>query len=97
MDEFFRVRVGALKRLAHIHQHAKEEMGENPKKILKQIHDIVVEQQQQFESTFQEIVKGLETKGIFIINEKQLNAEQGEYVGLFSGKSIAYARSGYDR
>src|SRR6266496_4460008 len=69
LDEFFRVRVATLNRMMYI-RHPKEIIGENPKKVLKQIHDIVLRQQIKFESTFQQIVKELETKGVFILNEK---------------------------
>lgn len=88
LDEFFRVRVAALKRIVPIHHHAKEVTGENPKKILTHIHDIVVEQQKKFEATFQNIVKELEAKRIFILNEKQLSKEQGEYVRNYFQETV---------
>ncbi|HTB06529.1 MAG TPA: polyphosphate kinase 1 [Bacteroidia bacterium] len=80
LDEFFRVRVATLKRLLEVKKNAKEVMGENPKKLLKQIHETVVAQQKQVEMVYATLVKELAAQKIFIIDEKKLSADQATFV-----------------
>src|SRR5687767_949797 len=75
LDEFFRVRVASLKRMTGLGSKAKDAIGESPKKILKRIQETVIEQQTKFENIYQLISRELELQKVFIINEKQLNAE----------------------
>lgn len=80
LDEFFRVRVATLRRMGVLDTNAKKEFGYDPKKILDRIQKTVVEQQKEFERIFQEIIRKLESKGIVLLNEKQLTKEQGAFV-----------------
>src|SRR6202008_56974 len=74
LDEFYRVRVATLNRLANVNTRAKELIGYNPKKTLNEIKNIVVRQERKFDHLFEdEIIKELEKEKIFIINEHQLN------------------------
>ncbi len=82
-DEFFKVRVASLKRLINFGKSAKRVVGDNPKKVLNQIQETVMKQQQKFEITYQEVLRELEKEKIFIINEKQLNAEQATFIKTF--------------
>lgn len=81
LDEFYRVRVATLNRMMDYNQRSGE--GFNPKRILKEINRIDKEQQKDFSRIFRGIVRELAQEGIFIINEKQLNADQGAYVRKF--------------
>jgi polyphosphate kinase len=78
-DEFFRVRVATLNRMMKVDK-AYYDTPINPKKILKEISDIVQAQEKVFMSTYEEIVRELKRQNIFIINEKELTAEQGDFV-----------------
>lgn len=81
LDEFYRVRVATLTRLANINTKAKELIGYHPKRTLKQIKNIVVQQERKFNHLFEdEIIKELERERIFIINEQQLNVARGQFV-----------------
>ncbi|MEJ6979132.1 polyphosphate kinase 1 [Pedobacter sp. P351] len=81
LDEFYRVRVPTLSRLSNINTKAKEIFGYNPKKIIKQIKNIVVKQERRFNHLYEdEIIKELAQERIFIINEYQLNVARGEFV-----------------
>ncbi|WP_256010123.1 polyphosphate kinase 1 [Desertivirga xinjiangensis] len=81
LDEFYRVRVPTLGRLANVNTKAKELFGYNPKKILKEIKNIVVKQERRFNHLYEdEIVKELAQEKIFIINDKQLNVGRGEFL-----------------
>jgi len=81
LDEFYRVRVATLSRLANLNVKAKEILGYNPKKILNQIKNIVVRQERKFNNLYENIiVKQLAEEKIFILNDKQLNVSRGEFV-----------------
>jgi polyphosphate kinase len=81
LDEFYRVRVATLSRLANLNEKAKEILGYNPKKILNQIKTVVVRQERKFNALYENvIVKQLAEEKIFILNDKQLNVTRGEFV-----------------
>jgi len=80
LDEFFRVRVATLSRLAEVKKGASEFVGEDPVKLLKQIHKKVLEQQQEVENVYLAIVEELATHKVFILDEKNLNKEQSAFV-----------------
>lgn len=87
LDEFFRVRVAILRRLAMIGQLTLAEGG-NPREVLSEIEDIVIEQSNRFEEIYNQILTELANESIFIINEKQLTTEQGEFVTLFFKREV---------
>ncbi|MBS1525911.1 MAG: polyphosphate kinase 1, partial [Bacteroidetes bacterium] len=81
LDEFYRVRVATLSRLANLNVKAKELLGYNPKKILNQIKNIVVKQERKFNNLYENIIlKQLAEERIFILNDKQLNVTRGAFV-----------------
>jgi polyphosphate kinase len=81
LDEFYRVRVATLSRLANLNEKAKEILGYNPKKILNQIKTIVVRQERKFNNLYENIIiKQLAEEKIFILNDTQLNVARGEFV-----------------
>lgn len=88
LDEFFRVRVATLKRMSEFKKKAKQAIGENPAKIVKQIHKIVLQQQIRFEETYKEIIKELASQNIFILNEKQLDGEQAVFVRKYFDETV---------
>jgi polyphosphate kinase len=81
-DEFFRVRVASLNRLAKLDKKYLEEK-DDPKKILSDIYEIVAEQEIVFTETYFKIKKELANKGINIVDETQLTSEQGKFVKHF--------------
>jgi len=87
LDEFFRVRVAILRRLAMIGQLELAEGG-NPRDVLSQIEEVVIEHSNRFEDIYNQILKELANENIFIINEKQLTPEQGEYVTLYFKREV---------
>ncbi len=80
LDEFFQIRVATVKRLAALGKKGKKIMGDDPRKIMKQIQKSVINQQKNFDKSYSAILKELEKNHILIINEKQLTPEQGEFV-----------------
>ncbi len=79
-DEFFRVRVATIRRMSKIGKKAKELLGADPKLLLEKIQKSVITQQAKFDRIYQGLLKEFERENIFIINEKQLSADEGKYV-----------------
>lgn len=88
LDEFFRVRVATLKRISKLGKRAKKILGQDPQKILARIQDIVLEQHEKFGEIYQQILTELAKENIFIINESQLSAEQGEFVKNYFHREV---------
>lgn len=81
LEEFYRVRVATLSRLANLNDKAKALLGFNPKKVLNEIKNIVVKHERRFETLFQDIlISELAQNKIFILNDTQLNVARGEFV-----------------
>lgn len=87
LDEFFRVRVATLKRMTMLglkNMHLEE----NPLKILEDIQMIVLQQQNEFNRIWEGILEELENEKIFIVNEKQLDNEQQQFVKKFFEEEV---------
>src|ERR1700735_4804224 len=80
LDEFFRVRVAALNKMVLLGKAAKMHLEANPDKILRKIQQVVINQQEEFDHTYSDIITELEKKRIYIKNEKQLSKDQKEFV-----------------
>jgi polyphosphate kinase len=80
LDEYFRVRVATLKRLIMYGPKSKDILGYGPKATLKKIQEIVLDQNEKFEMIYSDLLKDLAKHKIFFVNEKQLTAEQSEFV-----------------
>ena len=89
LDEFYRVKVATLNRLSNLNTKAKEVVGYSPKKTLNEIKRIVVRQERKFNHLYEdEIIKELEAKKIFIVNELQLNVSRGAYVRNYFRETV---------
>ncbi|MFO7925001.1 MAG: polyphosphate kinase 1 [Bacteroidales bacterium] len=92
LDEFFKVRVATVKRMMDYDRNVSRDMrkmiGDKPKNVLKQIQQIVIDQQAQFQQIYQGIIKELEKENIFIINEKQLDKSQTDFVKTYFEEEI---------
>ncbi len=80
LDEFFRVRVATLNRLASLGKPAKKLIGHDPKTILKQIQKVEVKRHKTFNTVYQNILKDLEKENIRIIDHTQLGKSQEAFV-----------------
>jgi len=80
-DEFFRVRVATLKRMVEFGSKIKNmHLEQDPADILTDIQDIVLDQQSEFNRIWDEVREELATNRIFLVNEKELNEEQQQFV-----------------
>ena len=80
LDEFFRVRVAALRRMIEFGSKANMHLEQTPEKILEEINFIVNNQQNQFNRTWAHILEELKTHKIFLLTEKDLDREQQKFV-----------------
>jgi polyphosphate kinase len=88
LDEFFRVRVATLNRMIRLSKPSRMHLEQNPEKILERIQEIVIDQQNEFDRIYAEIIAELGKKQIFIKNEKQLTAEQKEFVTTYFDEKV---------
>lgn len=88
LDEFFRVRVAALKRMLKIEAEKHMHVEDSPQKILDNIQLIVLQQQSEFNRIWKQILNQLEHKNIFLLNENQLDEEQQAFVVNFFDEQV---------
>jgi len=81
MDEFFKVRYAKIQRISQgkIPGKSRHEIRQ-AKRLLKQITEIAIAQQEKMRRVRRKIIEELRDHGIFIINEKELTPEQGHFV-----------------
>lgn len=88
LDEFFRVRVGTLQRMLKAGIKARTALFGTPRKILSEIHEVVIIQRQKFDKIFAQLYDELEKEKIFIINEKELNNKQERFVRAYFEQEV---------
>jgi polyphosphate kinase len=88
LDEFFRVRVATLNRLALLGKPAKKMIGHNPKTILKEIQKIEVKRHATFEEVYTRILEDLAKENIFIVDQTNLSEAQEQYVSTFFEEKV---------
>ena len=89
LDEFFRVRVATLKRMVELGTKAKNmHLEQAPGKILDEIQEMVLDQQSEFNETWEQIRRELEKEKIFLVTEKKLNKEQQRYVQTYFEEEV---------
>jgi len=79
-DEFFRVRVAGLKRISILEETTSRILGESPTHLLNTVQNKVNELKDRFDEAYNQILKDLEKENIYIINEKELDKDQSEFV-----------------
>jgi len=88
LDEFFRVRVAALKRMIEFGHKSKMHLELTPAVIIEEIQKIVIEQQKEFERIWNEILRELKKQRIFLINDTQLNKTQQAFILNYFNEEI---------
>ncbi len=85
LDEFFRVRVAALKSLIHLGKKTKQQLSFSPEELLLKIREIVTQQQLEFDTIYKkEILPQLQKKcNIWILKPKELQSYQEEFLDVF--------------
>lgn len=91
LDEFFRVRVAALKRMLGAGKKLRMHLEQQPQKILDDIQRMVLDQQAEFDRIWKNIFNELKKQQIFLVTEKQLNSEQKKYIRDFFEEEVSPA------
>jgi polyphosphate kinase len=89
LDEFFRVRVATIRRMKKFGKRGRQIVGADPKKLLENIQEIIVQQQEKFDKLYAEIVNELKKESIFILDETKLNRVQQEFVRDYFIKTVS--------
>jgi polyphosphate kinase len=93
LDEFFRVRVATLKRMVELIDKKKGvniDIIDSPQVILDEIQSVVLRQQNEFNRIWQNILKELKANKILMVDNKQLNAEQKEFVKTYFDNEVRH-------
>ena len=93
LDEFFRVRVATLKRMVELIDKKKRvniDIIDSPQVILDEIQSVVLRQQNEFNRIWQNILKELKANKILMVDNKQLNAEQKEFVKTYFDNEVRH-------
>ena len=80
LDEFFRVRVATIRRLAAIGTKKVDGFEGNADKLLSEIKKTVLKQQQLFEVSNQKILNELKDNNVLLVNESKLKPKEEEFV-----------------
>ncbi len=87
-DEFFRVRVATLRRLGKVAKSQIKKLEDDPNKILTQIQKRVLLLKNRFDNAYQQILEELKKEKIYILNEKEINSQQGEIIRQYFHETV---------
>ena len=76
LDEFFRVRVANIRRMASWGKRATGILHEDPNVLLDHIQEKVIDLQSRFDRAYKEVLIELRKENIYIVDEKKLTADQ---------------------
>src|SRR5215831_17197640 len=89
LDEFFRVRVATLRRMVEFGDKIRNmHLEQGPERILDEIQQVVLSQQNEFAAIWDVVRKDLEKEKIFLVNERQLNKEQQKFVHTYFEEEV---------
>ncbi len=80
LDEFFRVRVAAVRRILEYETDEALLGNFTALELYEKIQETVIQQQQKAQEIYRNIWKEMERENIFMLDEKQLSHDQGIYV-----------------
>ncbi|MGI9243590.1 MAG: polyphosphate kinase 1, partial [Verrucomicrobiales bacterium] len=80
LDEFFRVRVATLRRLARLGEEFTSLKIPDPAETLFEVHEILVKETAQFNRAYDAALEGLEKKGITVVDELSVPLAQREHL-----------------
>ena len=89
LDEFFRVRVAAVRRMVDFGSDKENLLGDyTPKKLHNQIQKVVIGHQKKAQQIYQDLVKELAQENILIIDEKELTHSQGVFIRRYFHEKV---------
>lgn len=92
LDEFFKVRYATVKRIVDAGKAGKNELGGiKAKALLEIITKIVIEQQSESLDALNSVKDDLENENIYVINEKQIEHAQRDYIKKYFIQDVSPA------
>ena len=89
LDEFFRVRVAAVRRMLEYGKDDETLLGNyTADELYDEIQETVVQQQQKAQEIYRKIWAEMANENIFMLDEKQLTHEQGVYVRKYFNTKV---------
>jgi polyphosphate kinase len=89
LDEFFKVRVATLRRLAKLKKKTRAKLGESPRRLLKEVLAEVARQQEEFGATFREqLLPELNRHHIHLLSEAELTPKQREWTARYFREKV---------
>lgn len=92
LDEFFRIRVAGIRKLKKVGKKTRARLDFDPSNLLKEVHEIVNRQQEEFSQIFEnQIVPELAKHHVHILRRLDLNDEQRDFVeNYFRGNLLPF-------
>lgn len=83
LDEFFRVRMATLSRIAELEDKSLRSEREHAQQLIKQINKLNNKYSKEYENAICEVTDQLRKENIFLLKEDELDGEQQEFVRQF--------------
>lgn len=87
LDEFFRVRMATLSRIAECEDRSVRAEREHARLLIKQINKLNNKYAKEYEETIREVTRQLRAEHICLLKDDELDDEQQQYVRTFSVRS----------
>ncbi len=88
LDEFYEVRVATLKRLVRMKKKDIKKLDHDPRKVLEQIEVIVFKQRVELMEIYKGLLRELEKRNVFLINEREVLPEHVPFVRSYFREKI---------
>ena len=88
LDEFFRVRMASLSRIVEFNDKEAKDEREEALSILKDINKLNAQYAKEFEQAIQEITNKLKEENIYLINDKEANEEQLDFIRSYYRENL---------
>lgn len=94
LDEFFRVRVANHRNLLRVGKKTKAQLDYDPKELIKQIKEIVNDQQEEFSRIFiEDLLPELKMNRILMVRHTQLDEDQKAFIDqYFNNNMLPYVQ-----
>jgi len=90
LDEFFSVRVGTLQRMLDAGVKSRAMVSGSPKKVMNEVHDIVIGLRDKFDTAFRQITSELENYNVYIVDETELSDEQQAFLKTYFDEKLRH-------
>ena len=83
LDEFFRVRMATQSRVAEYTDKSAAKERDHAKKLIREIGKINARYVKEYEQAVHDVIEEFRKENIFLVNDKELTPEQGEFVRAY--------------